>query len=154
QFLRRIYIDTISQLPTPDELRAFVADKDSKKREKLIDRLLLNPLHSAVWATKLSDITGNNTDALERPIQLQPRRSQLWHDWLRKRVQDNMPYDEMVRNILTATSVDDMKPEEFLAFVNKVDYTLDPTGDDNKNKGGTGFGTIYPDKKTLDIFWR
>src|SRR5207249_5343776 len=32
-FIRRIHIDTLAQLPTPDEVRAFVADRDPKKRE-------------------------------------------------------------------------------------------------------------------------
>lgn len=142
-FLRRVYIDTIAQLPTPDEVRAFLADKDPKKREKLIDTLLAHPLHAAVWATKLSDITGNNTQALENPQQTQPKRSQMWHDWLRKRIADNTPYDAMVRDILTATSTDGMTPDEWLAFVKKID-----------GQAEKGFKTDYPEKKTLDLFWR
>jgi len=154
QFLRRVTIDTIGQLPSPDDVREFLADKSPNKREKLIDRLLSHPLHSAIWATKLSDITGNSTDALERPIGLQPRRSQLWHEWLRKRVQDNVPYDQIVRDILTATSLDDMSPKEYIEFVNKMDKAIDPAGNANDLSGGSGFGTIYPEKKTLDLFWR
>jgi len=142
-FLRRIYIDTIAQLPSPAEARAFLADKDPKKREKLIDKLLAHPLHAALWATKLSDVTGNNTQALEQPQQMQVRRSQMWHDWLRKRIADNAPYDQLARDILTATSRDAMSPEEWIAFVKKIDgqATMGPTTD-------------YPNKKTLDLFWR
>jgi hypothetical protein len=142
-FLRRVYIDAIAQLPTPAEIRAFVADKDPKKREKMIDKLLAHPLHAAVWATKLSDITGNNTDALEQPVQLRPKRSQMWHDWLRKRVADNVSYDQIVRDILTATSLDGQKPEEWLEFTKKVE-----------EQAAKGFATDYPKKKTLDLFWR
>ncbi len=142
-FLRRIYIDTLAQLPPPEVIRAFVADTDPKKREKMIDTLLANPLHAAIWATKLSDITGNNTQALEQPALVQVKRSQMWHDWLRKRVADNTPYDQMVRDILTATSRDGMSPEEWLEFVKKVD-----------EQTAKGFTTDYPNKKTLDLFWR
>ncbi len=142
-FMRRIYIDTIAQLPTPDEVRAFLADKDPKKREKLIDKLLAHPLHAALWATKLSDITGNNTAALENPAQTQPKRSQMWHEWLRKRIADNTPYDQTVRDIITATSTDDMTPEEWLKFVKTVD-----------EQSAKGVATDYPKKKTLDLFWR
>lgn len=142
-FIRRVTIDTIAQLPTPDEVRAFVADADAAKREKLVDRLLAHPLHAALWATKLSDVTGNNTQALENPQQTQPKRSQMWHDWLRKRVADNTPYDAIVRDILTATSADGMTAEEWLAFVKKVD-----------EQSSQGFKTDYPEKKTLDLFWR
>jgi hypothetical protein len=142
-FLRRAYIDTLGQLPTPEEARAFLADKDPKKREKLVDKLLAHPLHAALWATKLSDITGNNTQALENPVATQPKRSQMWHDWLRKRVADNTPYDQVVRDILTATSRDGRAPEEWLAAVKKVD-----------EQSAKGFATDYPEKKTLDLFWR
>jgi hypothetical protein len=142
-FLRRIYIDTLAQLPPPEIVREFIADKDPKKREKMIDKLLAHPLHAAVWATKLSDITGNNTQALEQPAQLQVKRSQMWHDWLRKRVADNVPYDQIVRDILTATSLDGNKPEEWLEFVKKID-----------EQAAKGLKTDYPEKKTLDLFWR
>ena len=142
-FLRRVYIDTVAQLPPPDAIRAFVADTDPKKREKMIDKLLAHPLHAAVWATKLSDITGNDTTALDLPTQLQPRLSQMWHDWLRKRVADNVPYDQIVRNILTATSLDDRTPAEWLAAVKKLE-----------GQAAAGFTSDYPDKKSLDLFWR
>ena len=143
-FIRRITIDTTAQLPTPEEVRAFVADKDPKKREKLIDKLLEHPLHAGLWATKFSDITGNNTAALETAqIQTKLKRSQMWHDWLRKRFADNVPYDTMVRDILTATSLDGMKPEEWFEFAKKIDEQAEK-----------GFTTDYPKKKTLDLFWR
>ncbi|MBN9120017.1 MAG: DUF1553 domain-containing protein [Planctomycetes bacterium] len=142
-FLRRVYIDTLAQLPPPEVVRAFLADTDPKKREKVIDQLLADPLHAAVWATKLSDITGNNTTALEQPNQTQPKRSQMWHDWLRKRVAENAPYDQTVRDILTATSRDGRTPEEWLAAVKKID-----------EQSAKGLRTDYPDKKTLDLFWR
>lgn len=142
-FLRRLYIDTLAQLPPPEVVRGFLADPDPKKREKMIDHLLANPLHAAVWATKFSDTTGNNTPALEVPNQSQPKRSQMWHDWLRKRIADNTPYDQMVRDIVTATSRDGLSPEEWIAFVKKVD-----------EQSAKGFSTDYPNKKTLDLFWR
>src|SRR5262249_48936421 len=92
EFLRRVTIDTIGSVPTPEEVRTFLASTDPDKRSKKIDELLKHPMHAALWATKFCDITGNNTDALENPGQLKAKRSQMWHDWFRKRVFDNMPY--------------------------------------------------------------
>jgi len=144
EFLRRVTIDTIGVLPTPDEARAFLADQSANKREKKIDALLKHPLHAAVWATKLSDITGNNTLALEQPNgAIQNKRSQMWHDWLRKRFQENVPYDQIVRNILTATSADEMTPEQWMEFAKKTDEQMQK-----------GFESDYPEKKSLDLFWR
>src|SRR4051794_5260723 len=39
-FIRRLFLDAMGTLPTADEVRKFVADKDSQKRSKLIDEVL------------------------------------------------------------------------------------------------------------------
>ncbi|MCI0683694.1 MAG: DUF1549 and DUF1553 domain-containing protein [Gemmataceae bacterium] len=143
EFLRRVTIDTIGQLPTPDEVRSFLADKDPHKRQKKIDELLVHPLHAALWATKFSDITGNDTQSLEIPNNIKSKRSQQWHDWLRKRVQENMAYDEIVRGILCATSREGKAPEDWLDHVKKMDEQL-----------LTNFDSDYANRDTLDLYWR
>ena len=84
EFLRRVTLDTIGTLPSPREVREFLADSRPDKRIRKIDELLAHPMHAALWATKFCDITGNNTDALENPQQRRARLSQMWHDWFRK----------------------------------------------------------------------
>jgi hypothetical protein len=143
EFLRRVTIDTIAGLPSPEEVRAFLADPSPDKRVRKIEELLAHPLHAALWATKMSDVTGNNTDALEQPPQLKAKRSQQWQDWLRQRFADNLPYDEIVRGILTATSREGMDPEEWVKLVAKQDEAIE-----------SGFDDTYKDRKTLDLFWR
>jgi hypothetical protein len=143
EFLRRVTIDTIGTLPEPDEVRAFLADPDPNKRARKIDELLAHPLHAALWATKFSDITGNNTDLLEQPNDLKTKRSQMWYDWLRKRLADNMPYDEIVRGILCATSRDGLSPEEWLKQAKAID-----------EEAAKGFETDYASRPSLDLFWR
>jgi hypothetical protein len=143
EFLRRVTIDTIGSLPSPDEVRAFLADKSPNKREKKIDELLSHPQHAALWATKFCDITGNNTDALENPQPLRPKRSQAWHDWFRKRVADNVPYDEIVRGVLCATSRDNLSVEEWIKQTSAIDDAL--------QKGWT---SPYAERASLDLYWR
>jgi hypothetical protein len=144
EFLRRVTIDTIGQLPSPEEVRAFLADDSPDKRTRKIDELLAHPLHAALWATKLSDVTGNNTNSLEVPVQLRPKRSQMWHDWLRKRFADNVPYDEIVKGILTATSRDGQSPKEWLEQARAIDQAAQ-----------RGFDTsAYAARASLDLFWR
>jgi hypothetical protein len=143
EFLRRVTIDTTGSLPSPDEVRAFLADTDPKKRQKKIEELLASPLHAALWATKFSDITGNNTDSLELPAELRPKRSQMWHDWFRKRVAGNMPYDEIVRGVLCATSRDGLSPEEWIRQAKAIDEAA-----------YKGFDNTYADRPSLDLFWR
>jgi len=143
EFLRRLTIDTIGSLPSPDEVRAFLADSSPDKRARKIDELLCSPLHAALWATKLCDITGNNTDTLEFPRDMQSKRSQMWHDWLRKRIAENAPYDEIVRGILCATSREGQSPEEWLKQVK-----------DMEEEARKGFATTYASRSSLDLFWR
>ena len=143
EFLRRVTIDTIGALPRADEVRSFLADKDPKKREKKIDELLRHPLHAALWATKFCDITGNNTDALENPPQRRAFLSQMWHDWFRKRIADNMPYDQIVKGVLTATSREGRTPEEYIKEVEAYEAAQDK-----------GEKTTYAERATLDLFWR
>lgn len=146
EFLRRVTIDTIGQLPTPEEVRAFLKDTSPDKRAKKIDELLAHPLHAAMWATKFSDITGNDTQALENPPTMKAKRSQQWHDWLRKRFQENMPYDELVKGIITATSREGKSPEEWLDRVKKIDSGIDGPGKFDTDE--------YAKRDTLDLYWR
>ena len=50
-FVRRVYLDVIGTLPTPDEVRAFLADADPQKRSKLIDQLLTRNEFADYWAS-------------------------------------------------------------------------------------------------------
>ena len=143
-FIRRVYIDTIGQLPTADEVREFLADTDPKKREKLIDKLLAHPLHAAVWATKLSDVTGNNTQALEQPA---ARRSRSGRRCGTTGSASGSPTTPPT----TRWSATSSPPPAATA--------RNPTSGSRSSRRSTsrsakGFRTDYPDKKTLDLFWR
>lgn len=143
EFLRRVYIDTIGQLPTPDEVRAFVADTSADKRATKIDELLKHPLHAALWATKFSDITGNTIDQYDPRDVLRPKRAKMWHDWFRKRIADNMPYDEIVKGVLCATSRDGKSTQ---------DWVKETTAIEGQASGG--WDTDYAKRKSLDLFWQ
>src|SRR5262249_9495042 len=56
QFIRRVTLDISGTLPTPAQVNAFVADKDPKKRDKLVDALLQTPEYSYYFANKWADI--------------------------------------------------------------------------------------------------
>ena len=98
-FLRRVSLDIVGRIPTLDESRMFLADADPTKREKAIDRLLENPEYADYFANKWSSILRNKRtdDALHR------RGSYSFHAWIRKSMLENKPYNEFVRDILTAT---------------------------------------------------
>jgi hypothetical protein len=96
EFLRRLYLDAIGTLPTPDEVRAFLKDADPKKRAKAIDAVLNRPEFLDWWALKWGDLLRINRQALDE--------KGMWsfHNWVRAAVRDNKPADEFARDILTA----------------------------------------------------
>ncbi len=96
EFLRRVYLDAIGTLPTPEEIRTFLADTDPARREKVIDRLLDRPEFVDFWAYKWGDLLRINRDSL------QDKGMWAFHNWVRACLRDNVPMDRMVRDIITA----------------------------------------------------
>lgn len=108
-FLRRVHLDVTGQLPTPDEVRKFLADSSPDKRTKVIEALLEHPLHAAVWATKMCDAMGaDNRTMYDGSVY-------RIHDWMRNRFERNVAWDEIVRGALTGTFADDRTLEELQA---------------------------------------
>lgn len=143
EFLRRVTIDTTGGLPTPDEVRAFVADTDPKKREKKIDKLLAHPLHAALWATKMCDATACNVDAMDGTPEQRTSRARMWHDWFRHRFAANVGYDRIARGVLTATSREGRKLPDWIGAEAARDQT-----------SSKGFDATYRERATLDLYWR
>src|SRR5207248_2037551 len=50
QFLRRATLDLTGTLPTPEQVKAFVADAAPDKFDKLVDQLLETPEHAYYFA--------------------------------------------------------------------------------------------------------
>lgn len=103
QFCRRVYLDVIGMLPTPEELQAFLADHDPNKRAKLIDQLLARPEYVDLRTLRIADmlrlnprkISNNGAGVGERSVV-------LFHDWIRENVAKNRPYNEFVKELLAA----------------------------------------------------
>jgi hypothetical protein len=105
EFLRRVYLDLTGTLPTAAEVEAFLTDESPSKRSAKIDELLATPAYVAWWTTKLCDITGNNDRQLNQVNQgLQGSASQGWYDWIYKRVEENVPYDQIAEGIVVSKS--------------------------------------------------
>ena len=143
EFLRRVTLDVTGTLPEPGEVRAFLADGSSGKRSGTIDRLLADPMHASLWATRYLDITGCDVAVMEGPEDLRPRRARLWHDWFRTRFAANTPYDQIARGVICATSRDG---DDARAWASRE------AGQMLALKGGVDTG--YADKPGLDLFWR
>ena len=67
EFVRRSYLDCIGRVPTPDETKAFMADKGAKKRDLLIDKLVETAEFADFWAMKWADILRTEEKVLDTP---------------------------------------------------------------------------------------
>lgn len=104
EFLRRASLDVTATLPTPQSILEFVADPSPDKRQRKIEELLDSPGYAAQWTTFLCDITGNNEDQLRNFLPQRVQPAGQWYQWIYQRVADNVPYDQIVEGIVTATS--------------------------------------------------
>lgn len=95
-FLRRVFLDVIGRLPTPEETRSFLADTRQDRRTRLIDELLKRPEYADFWANKWADLLRPN------PYRVGIKAVFNLDAWLRESFRDNKPYDAFVREILTA----------------------------------------------------
>ena len=96
EFIRRAFIDTIGLLPEPAEVRRFLADKSPDKRANLIDRLLDDPGYADTWANRWGDLFRPNI------ARVGLKSAYTIDNWIRECFAANKPYDQIVREILTA----------------------------------------------------
>jgi len=99
EFLRRVYLDLIGTIPASAEARAFLDDPAATKREALVDRLLADPRHPLHLASAFNVMWMERRHDKHVP-------SADWLKYLVTSFQANKPYDQLVREILTADSAD------------------------------------------------
>src|SRR5262245_43906708 len=108
EFLRRVYLDVIGTLPTADEARKFLADRDPAKRAKLVDALLERPEFADYWALKWSDVLRVDRQALGS------QAAYAYYRWIRESIAENKPVDRFVRELVTAEGpLDEVPPAGF-----------------------------------------
>lgn len=94
-FVRRVYLDLIGVLPTPEEAREFLDSKDEAKRAKLIDKLLERDEYAAFWALKWADILRGS------PTTVSDRGVHSFHRYLVRTFAQDRPITEFARELLT-----------------------------------------------------
>lgn len=95
-FIRRAYLDLHARLPDAATARAFLVSTHPQKRQVLVDRLLKDPMSGARRFLRLADMLRVKDVVLGYPM-----RSYV--EWLRAAVANDMPYDKMVRALLTTS---------------------------------------------------
>ena len=98
EYLRRIYLDLTGLPPTVGQVKAFLADeRESKiKRTELVDQLIQSEPYITYWTNKWADLLQVNSKFLAK------EGATAFREWIRGHVEQNTPYDEFCREILTA----------------------------------------------------
>ena len=99
EFVRRVYIDLTGLIPTAQQVQDFLADpRDSKtKRDELVDRLVGSREYVEHWTNKWADLLQVNRKFLGE------EGSVALRNWIKESVASNKPYDQMAREIITAS---------------------------------------------------
>ena len=87
EFLRRVYLDATGLLPTPDNIRSFLADKDPNKRDKVIDSLIGTEAFADEWAYHYGELLRT--------------RITSFHVWTKKWLMLDRPYNEVFYDMVT-----------------------------------------------------
>lgn len=95
-FLRRVYLDVMGRIPSLEESTRFLSSKDADKRAKLINELV----YSKGFASHLFNWKADQLRLLTQGLPGLP--GWLYDDWVKDAVRTRMPYDEYVRQLLTA----------------------------------------------------
>jgi len=96
EYLRRVYLDIIGTLPTAEETKTFLDDSSPDRRVQVVERLLKRPEYADFWALKWADLL-----RVERK-KLGHKGAYAYYKWIRDGFLANTPYDQMVRELLTA----------------------------------------------------
>jgi len=104
-FIRRTYLDSTGALPAAAETEEFLSSTAPDKRKALIDRLLSSETYVDYWTYKWSDLllvtVGNADNPGGNKLTAPAVRS--FHNWIRQSVAQNRPWNQMVREMYTAT---------------------------------------------------
>lgn len=97
-FLRRVSLDLAGVLPSPAEVTAFGLNPRPDKRAQVIDKLLNSPKYAELWASYWTDVVYlRATDQRARIGQ------PAFEKWLQDQLAANRPWNEITREMITAT---------------------------------------------------
>jgi hypothetical protein len=98
EFLRRVSIDIVGTLPSTEEHDRFLADPDPARRSKLIDTLLQRPEFADIWVMKWAELLQIRSGG-----DISYKSSLVYYNWLRDQILQNVPVNELVRQLVSST---------------------------------------------------
>ena len=101
--LRRLHLDLIGLPPTPTEVQAFLDDSSDGRWRRAVDRLLENPRHGERWGRHWMDIWRySDWYGYQKQLRNSARHIWRWRDWIVESLNEDLPYDQMILQMLAA----------------------------------------------------
>lgn len=97
-FLRRAFLVAIGRIPTAEEALSFLEIEDATKREGLITYLMNSKGYSSQMSNWAFDLL-----RLRDGRQGSQANNEPYRDWIRKAMDDNMPWDEFVTRLVSSS---------------------------------------------------
>ena len=98
-FVRRASLDITGTLPTPEQVRKFVDEPSSGKRDQLVDELLERKEFADLWVMKWAELL----EIRSRQDQFSPKAALQYYNWLQDKFARNVPLDKIVQELITAS---------------------------------------------------
>lgn len=144
-FLRRVSLDVTGELPTAGEVRTFLADKSPTKKQRKIEELLNRPGYAALWTLKFCDLLKASDFGVYADAITEQADAPRFQQWIRARLEENLPFDQFAERILTATSREGRSLDAWgKETVELFEGFITPRTDT----------TTYAKRKTLDLYWQ
>ncbi len=105
--MRRAYFDLTGLPPTPEEAKAFLADKAPDAYEKMIDKLLASPRYGERWGRYWLDLAGYADSEGKREQDLPRPHAWRYRDYVIRSFNDDKPYDRFLREQLAGDELAD-----------------------------------------------
>jgi hypothetical protein len=97
EFLRRVSIDVVGQLPTAADYEKFMTSTDPEKRAKLVDELLTRKEFAEIWVMKFAELLQIRTT-----LEVSYKSMLLYFNWLQDKIASNTPMNVIVQELLSA----------------------------------------------------
>jgi len=101
EFLRRVTLDLTGRIPSATDVTNFLADTSSSKRDTVIDALIASPEFTDKWTMFFGDLFQNNVNSTQINRGVQGRDA--FYTYLKTAIGNNTPYDQMARELITAS---------------------------------------------------
>ncbi len=95
-FLRRLALDTVGTVPTPEEIANFLADPPDGRREQAIDRYLQDDRWADHWVSYWQDVLAENPSILKPAL----NNTGPFRWWIHEALLDNKPMDQFARELI------------------------------------------------------